>query len=76
MEQENTIADGIAVNSAMTHEQTRSGEEWKKHRFNVEDGYSFWLTAYAVRSFPNGFELPKDLDAMTCGYVYRCAMML
>lgn len=76
MLQENNIADGIAVNSDSVGEQIRSGREWQKHRFSLEEGYSFWLTAYAVRMFPNGFELPKDLDAMTCGYLYRCAMML
>ena len=75
MEDKISLADGIADNSAR-QEQLLNGEEWKKHRFSLKDGYSFWLTAYAVRSFPNGFELPKELNAAMCGYVYRCAMML
>lgn len=76
MEADNTIADGIAVNSVMGTGRILNGEEWKKHRFDLEDGYSFWLTAYAVRSFPNGFELPKDIGASVCGHLYRCSMML
>ena len=74
--EQNNIADGIAVNSDSVGEQIRNGREWQKHRFSLEEGYSFWLSAYAVRSFPNGFELPKDINASVCGYLYRCAMML
>lgn len=70
------IADGIAESSEWHPKQPTHGNEWKHQRFDLEEGYSFWLSAYAVRSFPNGFELPKDVDALTCGYLYRCSMML
>lgn len=76
MVNEDFLIDGIADASAWHPKQLTHGKEWKQQRFDLEDGYSFWLTAYAVRSFPNGFALPKDVDTLTCGYLYRCSMLL
>ena len=57
-------------------EYKTDGNEWKDRRFSKDNGYSFWRTVSAVRFFPNGNELPKDITAIDCGYMYRCASIL
>lgn len=70
------LADGIAGAATYTEYKETGGREWKRYRFNPDVGYSYFLGAHAVRSFPGGWELPADLSATECGHMYRCAMML
>ena len=81
MDEDNTtradvLADGIAGAAACKDFRATGGREWKRHRFDPEEGYSFFLGAHAVRSFPGGWELPADLSATDCGYMYRCSVLL
>ena len=76
-EQNTSVLSEWIVNKAEAYNKYKTeGEQWKEYRFSKKNGYSFWLSANAVRMFPNGFELPKDINASMCGYLYRCAMML
>ena len=75
-EQNNIVADGIADSSVLAEDRLSDGREWKRQRFSLEKGYSFWMNAHAVRMFTHGCELPKDINATDCGYMYRCATML
>jgi AraC-like DNA-binding protein len=77
MSQKTNVLSEWIVNKADVYNKYKTeGQQWKEDRFDKQKGYSFWLSANAVRMFPNGFELPKDINASMCGYLFRCAMML
>ena len=73
---DDVLADGIAGRAEQRDTNRRSGMSWKRYRFNLENGYSFFLGAAAVRYFPGGWELPKDITPADCGHMYRVAALL
>jgi len=72
---DSVLIDGLAVNRAKNDIQPK-GELWKDKRFDIRNGYSFWVTAQALRHFLGGFELPKDMSLAECGFALRCAELL
>ena len=70
------LADGIAGGASYKEQRPTGGQAWKHYRFDPDEGYSYFLGAHAVRSFPGGWELPADLTPTECGYMYRCSMLL
>ena len=70
------LSEWIVDKADVYNKYKTEGQQWKDDRFDIKSGYSFWLSSNAVRMFPQGTELPKEINASMCGYLYRCAMML
>jgi hypothetical protein len=69
------LTEGIA-DAALRREVSQPiGSEWKDKRFNLNKGYSFWLSRIPVRMFL-GCGLPNTLSHSDKGKMYDCALLL
>ena len=71
----NTLTEGIAGGAEEKEFIPAYGSEWKDKRFNLQNGYSFWLSAVPIKMF-SGCGLPSSLGFSDCGKLYRCAMLM
>jgi hypothetical protein len=72
----NVLSEWIIDKADAYNKIKTEGQQWKDDRFDKRRGYSFWISVNAVRMFPKGTELPKDITPYFCGLFYRCANML
>lgn len=75
MKDDALVTEGIAGGAEIKEYSRPTGSEWKDKRFNLERGYSFWLSAVPVRMF-TGCGLPSSVGFSDCGKLYRCSMMM
>ena len=71
-----TLGAGTASGADWNGRPSGEGSAWKRARFDLDRGYSFWLGYNSVRMFPGGFELPRDFNLSERGFAYTCAMLL
>jgi len=76
MDNDNGLAEGIAGAAEAPDNHRTGGREWKRRRFSLEKGYSYFLGASSVRYFPGGWELPADVSPADCGHMYRIGALL
>ena len=52
-----------------------SGQDWKDKRWDVAQGYSFWVGTHPIRCF-GGISIPNNISNSDMGLLFKCAMML